>query len=71
MTARTAERYQSAQQAATARINQIQAELDQMQRLVNQEKADHGKHDWADVGSLAHIAEQLSQTTAFWTNSED
>ena len=70
MAARTTKRYQSAQQAATARINQIQAALDQMQRLLDQEKSDSGKHNWTDAGSLGYISSSLDETLSFWTSTE-
>ena len=70
MTARTAERYQSAQQASSDKITHIQQALDKMQCLLSQERADIGKLSWADAGSLGYISTELDEIVRLWTSTE-
>ena len=57
--------------AAGQKIDQIQALLDQMQKSLDQEKADIANLNWPDVGSLSHVAAKLQEIDTFWRDLED
>ena len=61
-------RYQSSIDASTEAIDQIDALLKQLTANLDQEKADHGKHDWAGVGTLQAVARLLDEANRFWTH---
>jgi len=63
-------RYTAVTEASTDAIDRIQTLLKAMQHKLDQEKADHGKHNWADVGTLNEVARQLTETNDFWMGLE-
>lgn len=56
--------------ASMMSIDMIDGLLSDLTKLLDQEKADHGRHTWEDVGSLNHIAMKLREVQSFWTNAE-
>ncbi len=61
--------YAGTEEASREKIDYIEELLHELKQNLEQEKADHGRHDWADVGSLGHVAEQLEQIATFWRNA--
>ena len=52
-------------------IETIGRELDSLQKYLDQEQNDVLNANWADVGTIAHIAAELMQIRKFWDNSID
>ena len=58
--------YKSLEDTTAERLDRIAAALADLTAKVEQEKADHGKHNWAAAGSLGAVAEQLETINKFW-----